>query len=111
MEKYLVKLVDGGITNITENRWQSSDGCPTCGWGREWVTDATIYLDGLRIEIEIEESTDCTFSEGDFMRVMCGNYHDIEKMTQQEFYDWFRKQIVETLGNDKYLKDYSQHVL
>ena len=41
MATEILKLADGAITNITDDSWKS-DGCPTCDYGAEYITE--LYL-------------------------------------------------------------------
>lgn len=89
----LLTMVNGGIKDIEQDNWCASEGCITCGYGSSYINECTIHLTGFSIKFEADTEYNYAFSDGDFMKLMCQNYHNIEKLTEDEFFDWLKEQL------------------
>lgn len=97
MENTIIKLIDGGVIEIDDSSWKSSDGCETCGWGTEYTTDMQVYCTKYTAYISVDSSSNVSI--GFVMSVVLNNLDDIKKMTEREFIDWFYEQIKKEYSN------------
>lgn len=91
MATEILKLKDGAITNIKCDNWKI-DGCPTCDYGAEYITELNVKTTGLFIEISFNEERDYV-STATILSVFLQNVDTITEMTERQFADW----LVETL--------------
>lgn len=92
-KEYLIKMIDGGITNVYTDSYCAYSGCPTCNYRSRYVREIILYLDGFNIEVNMEDMFSAPYSEGDLMKLLCSNNDEIKQMTQDEFYLWFKEEI------------------
>lgn len=87
----ILKLKDGAIIDITSDSWKS-DGCPTCDYGAEYITDLCVKTTDLSIEIEFKDECDYV-STATILSVFLPNAEAISEMTERQFANW----LIETL--------------
>lgn len=88
----LLKLVDGGIINIEEDK-SYTPGCPTCDYNSRYTNCFDIELSTITISIESTNSYDYPLSDGHMMKVLFPNINLIQSMTENEFSKWLKEQL------------------
>lgn len=74
--KFLITLKDGGVIDIsTDSDFES--GCPTCDFGREFLTFCRITLTKFTLCLIILDSEDVVFKTEDILKLF-----DIKKTTE-----------------------------
>lgn len=92
---YLLELIDGKLISIDSEDFCKNIGCPTCGYGSEFINDLDINLTNYRYIVTINRMYGYAFSIGDLLNIILGNIDTITKMTQLEFIDWFKNKVKE----------------
>lgn len=95
----LIKMVDGGLVNYTDDCWHTN-GCPTCDYGSEYVNEIDITLTKYKIHARTNQMYEYVLSEGQMIRLFLSEYNTIEKMTENEFVDWFNGKLCEITHDD-----------
>lgn len=99
MDKVLIKMVDGGLMNYSDDCW-SCAGCPTCDYGSEYINEIDITLAQYKLHIKINQMYEYAISEGQMMRIFLSEYRTIQAMTEKEFIDWFKQRLCEITGDE-----------
>jgi hypothetical protein len=94
----LLKMVDGGILNIKEDRDYTS-GCETCDYGSSYVNYFDFELTTIEIHIEASQMYEYPLSEGDLMKIILPNVELIQKMTEIEFTEFLNCQLNNIINN------------
>jgi hypothetical protein len=89
----LIKMVNGGVLDIREERGFTPGNCETCNWGEKHTSEFWIELTNVRIYFYGE------FSDADMMRIFLPNLEAIQGMTEQSFVEWLRDQLKKELGD------------
>ena len=93
---YLIKMMDGGLKDISDDSWCESEGCKTCEWGSEYVNEFTLELEGFNLEVEISDMYEYPkYSQEDLMKMLCRNTDIIQSMTQDEFIKFVKDSVME----------------
>lgn len=98
----LIKMVDGGLVNYTDN-YNYVEGCPTCDYGSEYITELDIDLTKYKLHIETNKMYDYVLSEGQMIKLFLSEYNNIQSMTEAEFIGWFKKKLPEIVDNKDYI--------
>ena len=80
----LIKMIDGGIVNYEDDSYHY-DGCPTCNYGSEYITEIDITLVHHTIHVKTNQ----------MIRLFLTNYDTIRTMTEKEFIDWFKAKLID----------------
>lgn len=96
----LIKMVDGGLVNYEDDSY-SFGGCPTCNYGSSYITEIDLTLTKYKVNIRTEKMYDYVISEGDMMKIFLSNYEEITNLTEKEFLDWFKMQIMKLADEDE----------
>lgn len=94
MEKMLIKMLDGGLVNYTDDR-ECYSGCPTCDYGSEYINKIDITLVHYKIHVKTNQMYEYVLSEGQMMRLFLSEYNTIQTMTEKEFVGWFKEKLCE----------------
>lgn len=97
-ERIILKMVDGGLVGYSDST-RHTLGCPTCNYGSQYINDIDIDLKRHSVHIEINQMYDYALSEGKMMILLLSNCEQIMKMTEKQFIEWMRKQIIEIVKN------------
>lgn len=90
----LIKMLDGGILNYVDDNYHY-DGCPTCNYGSEYITEIDITLIHHTIHIKTNQMYEYVLSEGQMMRLFLTAYDTICAMTEKEFIDWLKAKLID----------------
>lgn len=90
----LIKMLDGGILNYVDDNYHY-DGCPTCNYGSEYITEVDITLVHHTIHIKTNQMYEYALSEGQMIRLFLTEYDAIRAMTEKEFIDWFKAKLID----------------
>ena len=74
-------------------------GCPTCNYGSSYVNEITIVTTHYRIDIELRQMYEYSFSTADAIRLFAV---DLSSMTEQDFINHIDKRIHEYDALDEY---------
>jgi hypothetical protein len=96
----LIKMVDGGLVNYEDDSY-SYGGCPTCNYGSEYITEIDLTLTKYKVHIRTNKMYEYVISEGDMMKIFLSNYEEITTLTEKEFLDWFKIQIMKLADEDE----------
>ena len=97
----LLELKNGGIVSIDDESCHYS-GCPTCDYGSEYINDFWITLTKYKVWAQTNRMYRYAFSAGDMMRILLGNIKIIIEMTEEDFIEFFKAQILERDDNAKF---------
>jgi hypothetical protein len=95
----ILKLMDGGITEISSDQGYENGGCETCDYGSVYVDEFIFYLSTGTIYIEASQSYGYALSEGYMMKTMLSSVDTIKEMTEREFYEWLETKLDNDLKN------------
>ena len=90
----LIKMLDGGILNYVDDNYYY-EGCPTCDYGSEYITEIDITLVHHTIHIKTNQMYEYALSEGQMIRLFLTNYDTIRTMTEKEFIDWLKAKLID----------------
>lgn len=90
----LIKMLDGGIVNYEDDSYHY-DGCPTCNYGSEYITEIDITLVHHTIHIKTNQMYEYALSEGQMIRLFLTNYDTIRTMMEKEFIDWLKAKLID----------------
>lgn len=96
----LVKMVDGGIVNYTDD-CECYAGCPTCDYGSEYINEIDIELTKHTVHIKLNQMYDYLLSEGQMMKLFLTNYNAMQVMTESDFIDWLKCELTKIVGSDE----------
>ena len=99
MSEMLIKMVDGGLVNYTDDH-ESYGGCPTCDYGSQYINDINITLTHHRIHVRTNQMYEYVLSEGQMIRLFLSYYDAIRTMTEKEFINWFKSQLLDMTQDD-----------
>ena len=105
MEKLMIKMVDGGMVNYKDDSYFYS-GCPTCNYGSEYITEIDITLTCYEIHVKTNQMYEYVLSEGDMLKILLSNYEWIKAMTEKEFADWLKAELIKIASEDE-LEEYN----
>lgn len=88
----LLKMIDGGILDITEDRDYIS-GCETCDYGSRYTNYFDIKLTTIKIHIESSMMYEYPLSEGHMMKILLQNTNEIQHMKEGEFSSWLKEKL------------------
>lgn len=94
----LVKMIDGGLVDYYDDAVCYS-GCPTCDYGSEYIQYVDIKLTKYSIHFKLNQMYEYAMSQGDIMKLFCGNYEKISNMTEQDFVEFLKSWLSETYGD------------
>ena len=98
----LLELNDGAIKSIDTDKYLDRLGCPTCGYGSEFVNEMTISMTKYFIYTKTNTEYEYAFSDDDLFKILLGNCDDIKKMNESEFIIWFKGKVLERDENAKF---------
>ena len=90
----LIKTTDGGIVDIKTDETCLLQGCPTCGYGSEYLSEITVYLTKYKVEAKIEHEYECFITVEDTLKLFLPNIDKIQLMREKEFVVWFMNWVV-----------------
>ena len=90
----LIKMIDGGILNYVDDNYYY-EGCPTCDYGSEYITEIDITLVHHTIHIKTNQMYEYALSEGQMIRLFLTEYDTIRTMTEKEFIDWLKAKLID----------------
>ena len=99
MEEMLIKMVDGGLVNYNDNCY-CYPGCPTCNYGSEYINEIDITLTKYKIHVKTNQMYEYVLSEGQIMKLFLSGYNAIQAMIEEEFINWFKKELCEITGDE-----------
>lgn len=100
---YLIDLVNGGIKEISTDSWHM-DGCETCDYGSNYVSEFTVELTQGTLNIEYEKMYEYALSEDTLMKLFLINVNEIKAMTEKEFIEWLLESLIEKAGEPSVYK-------
>ena len=113
MKELLLQMKDGGIVNYYDD-CNYLPGCPTCDYGSEYINNISMDLTKYKVYVETKRMYRYALTEAYVMRLFLTNYETIKAMTENEFIEWFKKEIEDTVGDreeteekNKTLKEFS----
>ena len=86
----LIKLVDGGIKNISTDE-DSMRGCETCDYGSEYINTMEITLTKYKVIAVVNQMYEYAISTEDTLNLFLPNFDQISRMTEDEFIAWFKE--------------------
>lgn len=86
----LIKLVDGGIKNISTDE-DSTRGCETCDYGSEYINTMEITLTKYKVIAVMNQMYEYAVSTEDTLNLFLPNIDQISRMTEDEFIAWFKE--------------------
>ena len=101
-EELDIKLKDGKLTGLTYCIYCVNHGCPTCGYGEEYVTELELKFSDSIHDIQAELATD-KISLGTIIMVFCNNVKKMEAMTQEECSNFLRRELI--IGKERRIED------
>ncbi len=99
MDEMLIKMVDGGLVDYTDDCYHY-DGCPTCDWGSEYINEIDVTLTKYNIHVKTNQMYGYALSEGQMIRLFLSEYNTIQQMTEKEFIDWFKEKLADIANDD-----------
>ena len=99
MNEMLIKMVNGGLVNYTDDCYHY-DGCPTCDFGSEYINEIDVTLTRHKIHVRTNQMYEYVLSEGQMIRLFLSEYNTIQAMTEKEFIDWFKEQLLDITKDD-----------
>ena len=99
MEKMLIKMIDGGLVNYTDDSYHY-DGCPTCDYGSQYINEIDVTLTKYKIHVQTNQMYEYVLNEGQMIRLFLSEYNVIQTMTEKEFIDWFKEKLLEITHDD-----------
>lgn len=100
MEKLYLTMIDGGLVNYKDDQCYY-EGCPTCDYGSEYITEIDVTLTQYKIHISTNKMYDYALSEGDMLKIFLSNCNLIQSMTEKEFIDWLKTKLLEIVDEDE----------
>lgn len=85
----LIKTTDGGIVDIKTDETCLLQGCPTCGYGAEYLSMITVYLTKYKVEAKVIDEYECILTVGDTLKLFLPHIDKIQLMREKEFVVWF----------------------
>lgn len=85
----LIKTTDGGIVDIKTDETCLFHGCPTCGYGSEYLSEITIYMTKYKVKAEVTNEYEYAMTVGDTLKLFLPNIDKIQLMREKEFVVWF----------------------
>ena len=105
MSEMLIKMVDGGLVNYTDDCYHY-DGCPTCDWGSKYINEIDVTLTKYNIHVKTNQMYEYVLSEGQMIRLFLSEYGTIQTLTEKEFIEWFKDKLIE-ITSDEFEETYS----
>ena len=105
MSEMLIKMVDGGLVNYTDDCYHY-DGCPTCDYGSEYINEIDVTLTKYNIHVRTNQMYEYVLSEGQMIKLFLSEYNMIQTLTEKKFIDWFKEKLCE-ITNDEFEETYS----
>lgn len=102
----LIKMLDGGLVNY-EDDFHYYPGCPTCDYGSEYITEIDITLTSYAVHVETSRMYDYAVSEGEMIKLFLSEYNTIQTMTEKEFIDWFKVQLIDIVGIEEIIDKFT----
>lgn len=99
MSEMLIKMVDGGLVNYTDDSYHY-DGCPTCDYGSQYINEVDVTLTKYKVHVKTNQMYEYVLNEGQMIRLFLSEYNTIQTMTEKEFIDWFKKQLLDITKDD-----------
>lgn len=90
----LIKMLDGGLINYTDDYYHYN-GCPTCNYGSQYITEIDIALVHHTIHIKTNQMYEYVLSEGKMIKLFLTEYDTICTMTEKEFIDWLKTKLID----------------
>lgn len=85
----LIKTTDGGIVDIKTDEICLLQGCPTCGYGSEYLSMITVYLTKYKVEAKVTDEYECILTVEDTLKLFLPHIDKIQLMREKEFVVWF----------------------
>ena len=91
-KNFIIKMLDGGIRDISTDTWCEHRGCSTCGYGGWHVGEMGIHLKDSVLKIELGSMYKFDLpSEEKLMHWFDDNTEKIKNMTEEEFIKFFKE--------------------
>lgn len=85
----LIKTTDGGIVDIKTDETCLYHGCPTCGYGSEYLSEITVYLTKYKVEAKVNNEYEYAMTVEDTLKLFLPHINKIQLMKEKEFVVWF----------------------
>lgn len=95
----LISMLDGGIVDYADDQYHF-DGCETCDYGSEYITEINLSLTKYEIYLKTNQMYSYAISEGQMIRLFLTEYNAIQQMTEAEFIEWFKRKVCEITHDD-----------
>lgn len=99
---YLIKMIDGGLKEVLEDKDCEWSGCETCDYGSKYITEFTLVLDSFNLEVKIGDMYDAPYSEEELMKLLCGNIEFIQNLKEEAFVRFVKKKVTEVCEKNGY---------
>ncbi len=91
MSNLNLKLKDGTeLISYEDDSYCDKLGCPTCGYGREYVTEIHIKTTNYDVEIQLVNDCDDAFTTADAIKVFAVN---LSLYDEEEFLDYIEQKF------------------
>lgn len=91
----LIKTIDGGIVDIETDEDCLSRGCPTCGYGSEYLSEITVFLTKYKVKAEVVNEYEYAMTVEDTLKLFLPHIDEIQLMKEKGFIVWFINWVVE----------------
>lgn len=88
----LLKMADGGIVDVKYD-CESWNGCETCDFGSKYINEFDVVMTTGTIKVKVEQMYEYLLTEGFMIKLFLQNADDIQKFTEDEFFEWLKQQI------------------
>lgn len=86
-----LRLDGAELISYEDDSYCDSLGCPTCGYGREYVTEIHIKTTNYDVEIKLTDEYDNAFTTADAIRIFAVN---LSLFTEEEFLEYIRTEFL-----------------
>ena len=99
---YVLKLLDGAIIDISEEK-SSHSGCETCDYGSEYINEIEFKMTKHTFTLRSCKMYEHAFTDGWFIRILCGNIDEIKNMTEEQFKQWIFEKAKKEYDENKWV--------
>lgn len=97
----LIKTTDGGIVDIKTDETCLDPGCPTCGYGSEYLSEITVYLTKYKVEAKVNNAYEYAMTVEDTLKLFLPHINKIQLMREKEFVVWFMNWVAQNAPGSK----------
>lgn len=102
----LITMLDGGLVNYTDD-FHYYEGCPTCDYGSEYITEIDITLTHYTINVTTNQMYEYAITEGQMIKLFLSEYNTIQTMTEKEFIDWFKAKLIDIVVVEEIISEFT----